>query len=353
MKKLLVALGLVGALLGAGAAVGYWRLVAYVETPLSLPAPLVLSVGKGSTLRTALSDLAEKGALEHPSWAYAYARLSDQTQVRAGEYLVETGDTPRLVLKKLAAGQVRTEQFALIEGHNRWQVRDALVAQKWMTAKDFDRLCDDPKFLEKHRVPGPSCEGYLFPDTYTMARGLSPEAILGTMFAMFHKVYAEVSQKGTGPLGFDMRQLVTLAAIVEKETGATIERPRIACVFYNRLLENQKAGRSVWRLETDPTVIYAATLADPKFDGNIKRSHLRELKHPYNTYHVFGLPPGPIANPGRAAMAAVVEPAKCGDFFFVSMNNGQHVFCPTLDCHNKAVEEWQIRYFRRGGKKIN
>ncbi|RYF05569.1 MAG: endolytic transglycosylase MltG, partial [Deltaproteobacteria bacterium] len=134
---------------------------------------------------------------------------------------------------------------------------------------------------------------------------------------------------------------VTLASIVEKETGAPEERAHIACVFYNRL-----RARPAWRLETDPTVIYAAILADPHFDGNLKRTHLRDLDSPYNTYRHVGLPPGPIANPGRAALQAVSLPSTCGDFFFVSSNHGRHVFCPDLACHNRAVQRWQIDYFR-------
>ena len=147
-------------------------------------------------------------------------------------------------------------------------------------------------------------------------------------------------------MNLDDLQFTTLASIVEKETGAAKERPRIACVFYNRMKESPP-----WRLETDPTVIYAATLADPNFDGNIKRSHLRTFDHPYNTYKRRGLPPGPIASPGRAALEAVKSPSDCGDFFFVSMNNGEHVFCPTYDCHKAAVQKWQIEYFRNKRRK--
>ena len=321
---------------------GYAQLRRFVHTPLDLEAPASVTVKRGSSLKPTLAELERQGVLRHVSWVYLYARLHGRTTIRAGEYAVLPGDTPRTLLDKLAEGKVKTEQFAVIEGHNRWLVRDALVAARWMSAGDFDRLCDDPAFLARHGVPGPSCEGYLFPDTYTFARGLAPEAILGTMFAMFHKAYEEVTAKGRGPLDLEMRELATLASIIEKETGAAEERPRIACVFYNRLRAKPR-----WRLETDPTVIYAATLADPAFDGNIKHEHLRQLDHPYNTYRVFGLPPGPIASAGRAALRAAVEPAPCEDFFFVSKNNGEHVFCPTLACHNQAVETWQVQYFRK------
>lgn len=342
MKKLLGWVVVLGVLAAAGAGFVYRRIVTHAETSLGLSAPLTVNVKRGQSLKSIIDELANQGVWQEPNLVYYYARLKKVPGPRTGEYLVVPDDSPKTVLEKLAAGRVKTEQFAVIEGHNRWQVRDSLARARWMTAAEFDRLCEDTGFLAKHQIPGPTCEGYLFPDTYTFARGLAPEAVLGTMFAMFHKVFTRATETSKGPLAFDMQRFVTLASIVEKETGAKEERPRIACVFYNRL-----QAKPMWRLETDPTVIYAATLSDPKFDGNIKRSHLRELKHPYNTYHVFGLPPGPIANPGRAALTAVANPMTCGDFFFVSRNDGTHIFCPTLDCHNKAVTEWQINYFRK------
>jgi UPF0755 protein len=162
------------------------------------------------------------------------------------------------------------------------------------------------------------------------------------MFATFRRVNVEVFKEVSAPLALDSQQRATLAAIVEKETGAPEERPRIACVFYNRL-----TAKTRWRLDTDPTVIYAAKLQDPSFDGNLTKEHLRKLDSPYNTYRILGLPPGPIASAGRAALEAVARPAACRDFFFVSMNNGRHEFCPTLACHNEAVQRWQKDYFQR------
>jgi UPF0755 protein len=329
--------------LGGLAAVGTVNVVRrYLETPIGVPVPTTITVKRGSALKSTLAELEHQGIIVHPRWLYWYAQARGRTTIRAGEYVVAIEDTPVSLLDKLIEGRVKTEQLVVVEGHNRWLVRDALAAAHWMTGADFDRLCDSTSFLAKHDIPGPTCEGYLFPETYTFARGLAPETILGAMFTMFHKVYGAVVAGGRGPLGLDTRQLVTLASIVEKETGSPEERPHIACVFYNRLI-----AKPAWRLETDPTVIYAATLTDPHFDGNLKREHLHALDNPYNTYRVYGLPPGPIANPGRAALQAVVQPTACKDFFFVSMNNGQHIFCPTLGCHNKAVGEWQVEYFRK------
>jgi UPF0755 protein len=342
MRKVLLGIVVLLIVVAAAAGIALWRVSGYMHSTLGLHEATTLTVKRGQTLKSLLGELEAAGLVTHPRFVYAAARYHGQTSIRAGEYDVTTDDTPLTLLDKLVLGKVKTEQFVVVEGHNRWAVRDELAEARWMSAADFDRLCDDTAFLAKHGIPGPTCEGYLFPETYTLARGLAPEAILATMFAMFQKVYKDVTAQGRGPLDFDMRKVATLASIVEKETGAPDERPHIACVFYNRL-----RAKPAWKLETDPTVIYAATLTDPSFDGNLKREHLHGLDNPYNTYRVHGLPPGPIANPGRAALQAVVKPRDCADFFFVSMNNGTHVFCPTLGCHTKAVEQWQVRYFKK------
>jgi UPF0755 protein len=334
-------------LVAAGAVFyGYRDVIGYVNAPFGLSVEATVVVPKGATLATVVHVLEASGIVKRPRVLYIYARLTKRTQVRAGEYSVSPDETPASLLAKIGEGRVKTERFAIIEGHNRWQVRQALVDARWMSPAEFDRFCDDKGFLARHQIPGPTCEGYLFPETYTFARGLAAEAIFGAIFTMFKKMYAAATAQGTGPLKLEPRAFVTLASIVEKETGAPGERPHVACVFYNRL-----TAKPAWRLETDPTVIYAATLADPAFDGNLKRSHLHELESPYNTYRVFGLPPGPIANAGRASFDAVARPATCGDFFFVSNNSGEHIFCPTLGCHNQAVEKWQVEYFHKPAPK--
>ena len=313
----------------------------------------VVEVVPGDTLRGVFGRLGEGEHSGSARWrqgcVIVYARLLGQTSIRSGSYKVAPSTTPLQMLRALNQGRVQLERVTVAEGLNRWQVRDLLVRQGWLTAKAFDALCDDASFLRAAHVPGPTCEGYLFPETYTLARGISARYLLGAMMASYRIQIERVLARAERTLELSEGELVTLASIVEKETGAAEERPRIACVFYNRLHASPP-----WRLETDPTVIYAATLVDPTFDGNLTRLHLRDLDNPYNTYRVHGLPPGPIANPGRAALDAVVDPATCGDYFFVSQNNGRHVFCETLTCHRQAVKKWQVDYFRgvassRGG----
>jgi len=309
--------------------------------------PVAIEVAAGETLKPVLSRLEAAGAIDNANDLYIYARLQQKSSIRSGNYSFKADISPLEILGALHRGNVVTREITIPEGRNRWEVRDQLASAGWLTAVEFDRLCDDQEFLRTNEIPGPTCEGYIFPETYSFARGVPAKLLLETFFATYRKQIKLLSSSNEnfGPRGFDERQFVTLASIVEKETGTPVERGHIACVFYNRL-----AAKPQWRLETDPTVIYAARLSDPNFDGNLKRFHLRKLQHPYNTYKNFGLPPGPIANPGAAALAAVLAPPSCGDFFFVSKNNGEHVFCPTLDCHRKQVQRWQIDYFRRRRK---
>jgi UPF0755 protein len=343
-------IGLVAALFGGlTGAFGLFGLAQYILlTPAlgpqhAMDPPHELLVQRGDTLRTVLHSLHRQGVLPMPDLLYLVARLTGRTAVRGGCYRFDAQKTPQQLMAMLYEGQVALESFTLAEGLNRWQVRDLLVAGRWMAPAQFDALCDSPRFLAAHKIPGPSCEGYLFPETYKVTRGLPAETLFGMMFANYHRELAAIlTAHGRGPRQLADREFTTLASIVEKETGDPQERSRIACVFYNRL-----QGLPAWRLETDPTVIYAAHLADSHFDGNLTRAHLRHLDSPYNTYRVYGLPPGPIASPGRAALSAVAQPSTCADYFFVSTNHGRHVFCPSLACHNKAVKRWQVDYFRR------
>jgi UPF0755 protein len=159
------------------------------------------------------------------------------------------------------------------------------------------------------------------------------------MVQRFRAAWRQADAQRLPGVTLDEKQAVTLASIIEKETGRPDERPRISCVFHNRL-------RRGMRLQTDPTVMYATMLRNGgRWSQNITRADLQAV-HPYNTYMVAGLPPGPIASPGLAALEAAVHPSACDDLFFVSRNDGSHVFCPDLRCHEAAVQRWQVEFFR-------
>ena len=344
LKKIFLFSVFIGIALGA---VAYTQFNIYLHKPHGPKKTLQFKIDKGQTLKPLLSQLETLGAIEHANILYRYARIKKMGALQHGDYVFESPKSPLEVLNMIERGATKFEQFTVPEGLNRWQIKDILVRGHWLQAKEFEQLCDDQTFLKNAGIPGPSCDGYLFPETYTFASGVSAKTIFNTMFNLYKKTYQQVQQGKSPPMPFSQLQLTTLASIVEKETGASGERKRIACVFYNRML-----AKPAWRLETDPTVIYAATLDEPGFDGNLKRRHLRELKNPYNTYLNKGLPPGPIASPGKKALEAVFEPETCPYYFFVSKNNGVHQFCETLDCHNANVQKWQVDYFQKSPAKV-
>jgi UPF0755 protein len=274
--------------------------------------------------------LVENGVIPPGRGFYYLARISRLSQrLQAGEYRFTPGQTPYQILRVLATGATVRRSATIPEGANIYQVADILAAGGWGDRELFLKLARDPEILARSGVQAKSLEGYLFPDTYQLLRGQDPKEIIGLMVARGNQVRQQLGDLHDNELGLSTHQVLTLASIVEKETGIPEERPLIARVFLNRL-------RLGMRLQTDPTVIYG--LAD--FDGNLTRKHL-ETPTLYNTYLIDGLPPGPIANPGRDAIAAVLHPASESYLYFVSKNDGTHYFSRDLAEHNRAVSKYQ------------
>ncbi|MEL6547918.1 MAG: endolytic transglycosylase MltG, partial [Myxococcota bacterium] len=235
MRKALIGLLALASLAVAVAGYFAFSIRGYVTSPLTDSAHR-FSVKPGASLRSVLSGLKDDGVLDKPEWVYYYARYRKLTSVKVGQYELPAGATPVELLQTLAKGQVLTESFSIPEGFNRWQIRDVLDRKGWIDAKTFDGLCDDGAFLKEADIPGPSCEGYLYPETYTFARGVSAKAIFKEMFAQWRSNMDSVLDTlGAGPLKLDRRQFTTLASIVEKETGASEERPRIGLKLHDRL----------------------------------------------------------------------------------------------------------------------
>jgi UPF0755 protein len=259
---------------------------------------------------------------------------------RAGEYEFDGPLRPDDVLDKLDRGDVKLYRFTVPEGLRADEIAPIVGATGVCTADEFLRLARDPATARKLSVPANGLEGFLFPDTYSVPRSAGCAGIVQAMASRFREEWQKARAQRAPEVALDELQAVTLASIVEKETGRSEERPRISCVFHNRLKKGMRLG-------TDPTVIYAVLLQnDFKWDGNLHKSDLMR-PHPYNTYLVKGLPPGPISNPGAASLRAALRPADCTDLFFVSRNDHSHVFCPDLACHERNVRKWQIEYFRR------
>jgi UPF0755 protein len=199
--------------------------------------------------------------------------------------------------------------------------------------KKLQKLAGTSSFVRKAGVPADTLEGFLLPDTYSFSRGATEEAVLTKMVSRTIDEFNKAPRRSG--LKLDLLQGITLASIIEKETGASEldQRAHISCVFHNRLRDN-------WKLDTDPTVIYAMMLLRGTYSKNITKKDL-ETDHPYNTYRNKGLPPGPIASPGVAAIRAAMNPIECPDFFFVSKNDGTSVFCPDMKCHETNVDKYQ------------
>jgi UPF0755 protein len=342
VKKVVLLTLLALALVAGGAAALAWRqLDLFRDTPYGSLDEKVIVVPAGAPARVVVRTLARGGALsdERTAWWYVRFLRRDAAHFRAGEYSFTGPLRPDEVLDRIVRGEVRLHRVTVPEGL-RADETAAIVGRSGLAAEaDFLAATRDPALARSLDLPYPSLEGFLFPDTYSFPLGVNARAIAAAMVERFKEEYAKADALRAPGVTFGMGEAATFASIVEKETGQPEERPRISCVFHNRL-------RLGMRLQTDPTVMYASLLRTGRWSKNITRADLL-APHPYNTYTTAGLPPGPIANPGAAALRAALAPASCKDLYFVSRNDGTHVFCPDLRCHNAAVQRWQIEYFRR------
>ncbi len=319
VSLLLVALGLLG---GA-----YWWLHHPMDTR---QATLDLSIEPGTSPKAIAQAVADAGAQISPTLLYAWFRLSGQSrQMRAGSYEIAPGTSPQRLLSMLVRGEESLRAVTIVEGWNWRQVRQALAKAENLKP-DSQALLDEALMGQLGR-PGVAPEGRFYPDTYSYAKGASDLAVLQrAMKAMDKHLQQAWEARQPGAALQSPEQALILASIVEKETGKAQDRAQISGVFNNRL-------RIGMRLQTDPTVIYGLGEA---FDGNLRRVHLT-TDTPWNTYTRAGLPPTPIAMPGKAALLAAVQPAKTAAIYFVAKGDGTSHFSATLDEHNRAVNRYQ------------
>lgn len=292
----------------------------------------IVSVAPGESFGMLSARLEKAGVITSDIRFKIIARLSgDDKRLRAGEYALSTAMTPMEIIDILASGKVLLHRLTIPEGYTIDQVATEVEKAGLASAEEFSRLARDPSLVSELQLDGPSLEGYLFPDTYHFPREVSARGIITTMVNAYQSLVTDEWRNRAHELDLSIHDIVTLASIIEKETGAPSERPIIASVFHNRLKKRM-------RLESDPTVIYGIE----SFDGNITRRHLSSAT-PYNTYVIRGLPPGPIANPGRAALEAALYPAETDYLFFVSKKDGTHYFSKTIAEHTEAVRKYQLR----------
>lgn len=345
--------GTVAALVVGIAAFGY---VVLQYPKQAMPGPRVeckIIVERGTNLHEIARRLADNKLIEHPSWFRFYANERGAAQkVKAGQYTFDSTMTPAEILDRLLEG-VPVEEVAVTipEGKNLLQIAELVEDAGICGRAELERIARDPAIAQKVSVPGKTLEGYLFPDTYKFPRGTPALRVVTAMVKRQREVFAEIkaahgkqleARKRIDKMGD--RELVLMASLVEKETGAGEERPRIAGVFYNRLRLPTFVPHV---LQTDPTIVYGCTVpleksaACAQFEGRIRRIHLDDKDNLYNTYTHTGLPPGPISNPGRASLLAAIAPDETPYLFFVSKNDGTHYFSKTVKEHEAAVDKYQ------------
>jgi UPF0755 protein len=257
--------------------------------------------------------------------------------LQAGEYRFDRAMTPMEAIDKLARGDVYVINITFPEGLTMAEMGKIYETHEVGPASAFVMAARDPSAIKALDPAARDLEGYLFPETYLLSRRSDAPRLVRLMTERFEHVFTPDLRQAAAARGLTVRQAVTLASIVEKEASRPEERPIVAAVYENRL-------RIGMALQCDPTVIYALDRAG-KYTGNLRRDDLA-FDSPYNTYRYPGLPPGPIASPGRASLEAAVHPAQVDFLYFVSRNDGSHEFARTLDEHNRNVQKWQVQYFR-------
>ncbi|MBK6849924.1 MAG: endolytic transglycosylase MltG [Proteobacteria bacterium] len=349
-----VLLTLAAGLAGAWGAIHY--ALGFADRPAELPGRNVeVVVAPGVRFITVSRVMRERGLVRSALAFRLYASYRGLTgRVRAGRYVLRTSMTPRELLARLVKGvPAPTALVTIPEGSNVLDIARALSRAGVVPEHDLLAAVRDAGLMRRLGVPGAaeSLEGFLFPDTYRLRVRSRADEVVAMLVRRHDLVYLALQRQYAKRvywlrrrLGWGPREIVTLASIIEKETGQAAERPLIAAAFFNRLLTpHLTAGL----LQTDPTIIYGCTVplrrsaACQSFAGRIRRIHLEDRENAYNTYTHPGLPPGPISNPGRAALEAVLNPAHSRAVYFVSRNDGTHVFSATRAEHELAVDRYQ------------
>jgi UPF0755 protein len=294
------------------------------------PQPALIDVHEGMTFRQLAARLERERLIRsRPAFVMLGKLRGADRHIRAGEYEVHAGMSPGDMLAEFMSGHVVLYQVTIPEGYTIVELAQVFAQQGVADPEALIGLARDRDFIRSLGIEAESLEGYLFPNTYKFARRTKPREILKEMVQGLRDVLTPDLRQRAQEIHLTMHQVLTLASVIEKETGAAQERELISSVFHNRL----KRGIP---LQSDPTVIYGLD----SFDGNLRKKDL-DSRSPYNTYRVRGLPPGPIANPGLGSIRAALYPAPTRNLYFVSRNDGTHQFSATLAEHNRAVDKYQ------------
>ncbi len=301
-------------------------------------AEVVFQVLPGEGFSSINHRLDRAGLIGSTKVFYRYCQMKNlMTKFKAGHYQIPTSSTMHNIIDLLLFGRPITLELTIPEGKNFYEIAAILETHGFISkAQDFIKLARDPDMLQQLDIPNETVEGYLYPDTYKFDPHQSPAQIMRAMVEVFRQ---KTKSLDYGKSSLTKAQVLIMASVVEKETGARAERARIAGVFLNRLKKKM-------RLQSDPTTIYGIW---DRYKGNLRKEDLQETT-PYNTYRINGLPKGPICNPGLDAIRAVLTPEQHDYLYFVSQNDGTHTFSKTYSDHRQAVEHWQINSKNRDGK---
>jgi len=341
MRRLALLFTLLVVIVGAAAGVAAVTIWQRIHTPHKgyQAAEQFIDIPVGTGTAAIGRRLVDAGVVRDASTFRAALWWSGRSRaLQAGEYRFDQPLAAVEVVDRLARGDVYARRITFPEGLTMQEMARLYETREFGTAAAFLEAARDESLVRDLDPMAPDLEGYLFPDTYALPRGTPARRLVELMVDRFRATYTEELQRQAREQGLTTRQVVTLASLVEKETGRPDERPLVAAVYRNRL----RVGMG---LQADPTVVYALQQAG-RYDGNIRRQDLA-IDSPYNTYRYAGLPPGPIAAPGKASLAAALMPASVSYLYFVSRNDGSHVFATTLAEHNRNVRQFQILYFRR------
>ena len=300
-----------------------------VNTPGSGRNIQILEFGKGQTLKKFAPLLEERKIITSAGLFVLYARLrGDDGRVKAGYYQFNDAMTPAEILRRMVAGDVYEQRFAVPEGYSVYQIAELLAGRRLFDKEEFLKECFNRPLLRELGINGKSVEGYLYPSTYDIKPNMTAADLIRLMAGQFDKVYSREFAGRVNGSRLSKREIITLASMIEKEAVKSEEKPLIASVFYNRLARRMP-------LQSDPTSVYGVRA----FAGNISKQDITHAT-PFNTYRISGLPPGPIGNPGSGAIEAVLKPASTRYLYFVAKKDGSHYFSTTLEEHNAAVRKY-------------
>lgn len=305
---------------------------------------IVYEIPPSTSFVTIAKDLQERGVVKNAQIFSLFAKFTGQrSKIKVGEYALNTNMRPSEVLDVITSGRSVAKPFTVSEGLNMFEIADLYEQKGYGNRAEFLKWATDEKFVENLLGEKyPSLEGYLYPETYQITKYTTTKELLTAMVRRFQSVFKEVTEKY--PLQMmTPRQLVILASLVEKETGAAEERPLIAGVFANRLQKRMM-------LQTDPTILYGKAVMTGKLSMSITREDIQNTKNAYNTYVIAALPPGPISNPGRESLIVSLRPPPTKFLYFVSKNDGTSLFSETYEEHQKAVVRLQMNPKAREGK---